>query len=171
MRFAPIIFFITMCAIGVFSLLGKNTLKQPDFQPYPLPNIAIPLLDDSSKQLTNKQLPKDEPFLLHVFASWCPSCIGEHGYLLQLQGKYRLNMIGLGWNDTSEALTKWLNRYGDFYTTVALDEKGLEGIKLGITGTPETFLVRNNEVLYHHKGPITADIWQQKFAYYFQGRK
>ena len=101
------------------------------------------------------------PFVLNVFASWCPACKYEHGFWA-LQTKYKV--IGLAYKDDTSELTNWLELYGNPYKQVILDQSGEYALKMGVYGTPETFLISaSGVVLYRHVGPINQSIWNTKF--------
>ena len=51
----------------------------------------------------------------------------------------------------------WLRRWGDPYTLAGSDPNSKAAIALGVTGTPETFIVDEKGVIrYKHVGPLTS---------------
>ena len=58
----------------------------------PVPTFELPLLSDTSRIMTNDNLP-DQPFLMNIWGSWCPTCIIEHPFLMQLEERG----VNLGW--------------------------------------------------------------------------
>ncbi|WP_348654913.1 redoxin family protein, partial [uncultured Psychrobacter sp.] len=75
--------------IGVLYLLGNQLGKPTEIVTNtalerPVPAFELPLLSDTSRIMTNDNLP-DEPFLMNIWGSWCPTCVIEHPFLMQLE--------------------------------------------------------------------------------------
>lgn len=103
--------------------------------------------------------------IVSVFASWCAGCLIEHPLLLELKEKYALPIYGIAWRDEPEAARRWLARHKDPYAAVAYDQGGEKSRALGVTGTPETFVIdAEGRILYRHRGPLTADIAKNMIA-------
>ncbi|MDM5063240.1 DsbE family thiol:disulfide interchange protein [Aeromonas salmonicida] len=106
---------------------------------------------------------KGEPFVLNVWASWCPNCRAEHPLLAELATTVPL--YGLNYRDKHEAARAWLGEAGNPYRTVLADSDGKLALELGVYGTPETYLfAADGTLLSRHTGELTADIWQRQFA-------
>lgn len=106
------------------------------------------------------------PHIVNVFASWCASCAVEHTLLMELHDQYKVRMHGIVWRDSREKGKKWLEKRGNPYVTVGLDESGdAAAFLLGVTGTPETLVLdANGQILYRQRGPLTADIVREMIA-------
>lgn len=106
---------------------------------------------------------KGEPFVLNVWASWCPSCHAEHPLLSELAGTVPL--YGLNYRDKGDAARAWLAQAGNPYRTVLADPDGKLAMELGVYGTPETYLFAGDgTLLSRHTGELTKEVWQRQFA-------
>lgn len=108
-------------------------------------------------------MPVDAPYdpqavqLVNIFASWCTPCIAELPYLDQIREQSGAPVIGVAWNDTAEQLDPWLEKYGNPFDVIYLDERGVIGQALGIGGLPETYVLgAGGQIVTRHRGPITA---------------
>lgn len=118
------------------------------------------LLDGSPIQTASL---KGEPFVLNVWASWCPNCRAEHPLLGELASAVPL--YGLNYRDKGDAAHTWLIRAGNPYRAVLADPDGKLALELGVYGTPETYLFdANGALLTRHTGLLTREIWQRQFA-------
>lgn len=103
-----------------------------------------------------------EPFVLNVWASWCPACRAEHPLLAELAGSVPL--YGLNYRDKAEAARAWLAQAGNPYRAVLADPDGRLALELGVYGTPETYLFgADGTLIARHTGELTLDIWQRLF--------
>ena len=106
---------------------------------------------------------KGEPFLLNVWASWCPNCRAEHGLLSELAGSVPL--YGLNYRDKRDAARAWLREAGNPYRAVLADPDGRLALELGVYGTPETYLfAADGTLIARHTGELTREIWQRQFV-------
>lgn len=118
--------------------------------------------------LSRQIFQQGKPFLLNVWATWCPTCYAEHQYLNELAAQ-GITIIGLNYKDSSEKAIKWLKDLGNPYQVVIKDEKGSLGLDLGVYGAPETFIVDAKGVIhYRHIGDVNANTWQQKLLPIYQ---
>jgi len=103
------------------------------------------------------------PALFNVWASWCVSCRYEHGLLMELANQ-GVAIYGINYLDERQDALEWLELRGDPYVASLYDAKGSLGVELGIYGVPETFLIaENGDILVHHLGILTQEIWETKF--------
>lgn len=123
-----------------------------------LPKLTLRSLD--GKQTWQTESLRAQVTVLNFFASWCSPCAAEMPELAALQQKYpRVKLHGVAWNDTPEALQKWLRQHGNPFHTVWLDPNGQATIDLGIKGIPETVVVDANGVIrYRLMGALTAPV-------------
>ncbi|MGY3901771.1 DsbE family thiol:disulfide interchange protein [Aeromonas lusitana] len=106
---------------------------------------------------------KGEPFLLNIWASWCPNCRAEHPLLTELAGSVPL--YGLNYRDHKEAARAWLREAGNPYRAVLADPDGRLALELGVYGTPETYLFgADGTLIARHTGELTREIWQRQFV-------
>lgn len=104
------------------------------------------------------------PYLLNVWASWCPPCRVEHPYFeaLAAQG---VPIYGVLYKDEESDAAQFLNQLGDPFAGLAADPEGRAGFELGVTGPPETFIVDGEGVIRARwRGAVTDIVWIQRFA-------
>ena len=113
-------------------------------------------------------LEKGQVILLNVWATWCPSCRAEHGYLVDLASQ-GVAIVGLNYKDERPAALSWLGRLGDPYVFNIFDPKGELGFDLGVYGAPETFLIDSMGLIkVRHVGALTEEVWEKKFTDYLE---
>ena len=127
----------------------------------PVPTFELPLLSDTSRTMTNDNLP-NEPFLMNVWGSWCPTCIVEHPFLMQLEER-GVNIVGVNYKDDIGNALSYLNQRGDPFSMSIQDSSGQFALDLGLTGAPETFVVDKDRVIRQHIiGEINESNWQER---------
>ena len=110
--------------------------------------------------------------LVNVWATWCPGCRQEHGFLMELAKADVVPIFGLNWRDNRPEALRWLDTLGDPYIASAYDEDGRVGIDWGVYGAPETFLVDEKGVVIHkHIAPLTREVWEKEFLPLIRARK
>jgi cytochrome c biogenesis protein CcmG/thiol:disulfide interchange protein DsbE len=75
----------------------------------------------------------------------------------------------LNYKDDRDDAIEWLVKYGNPYETVLHDYKGSLALDMGVTGAPETFLVRDQMVVAHYRGEINKMIWGDVFMPLIKG--
>ena len=137
----------------------------------PVPDFELPNLKAVGETLNAADL-TGEISLLNVWATWCPSCIAEHGELTRIFETTGLRIIGVNYNDDSDAARAWLKRWGDPYAFHIVDEDGTLAIDLGVYGAPETFVVDAGGIIrYRHVGVVTQKVFEEIFAPLIQNLK
>lgn len=161
---APLLIFIALLAL-FFLGLGKDPTELPSvLTGKPMPAFNLPVLGEENR-LVNKEALQGKPYLLNVWATWCPTCYVEHPYLLELAQQNRIRLIGLNYKDEREKALQYLARLGNPYETVLVDADGMLGIDLGVYGAPETFLVSaDGVILYRRAGDLNERIWQDEIV-------
>jgi len=165
--FIPLIIFLIL---GVF--LWRGLSFDPSHLPSalvdkPVPEFELPSLTTEAV-LTQRDLP-GEPFLLNVWATWCPTCIHEHPYLMKLAER-GIKIVGLNYKDENDKALGWLERLGDPYVFNIVDADGRLGLYLGVYGAPETFIVDKDGIIRHrHAGDLNERVWKSKLAPIYSG--
>ncbi len=172
----PLLIFIAMA--GLF-LVVLNKINQGEYNPRDIPTefigrevpqFDLPELLDKNQRVTPADF-AGKPWLLNVWGTWCAECWREHNYLLQLS-RNGIPIVGLNWRDEEQEAKKFLSDKGNPFAAVGFDPKSDAVIDLGVYGAPETFLVDAAGVIREkHKGALHPQIWQEKFARYFDGSK
>ena len=118
------------------ALIGKPA---PEFKLEPVTGLNVP-------GLSNANLRQGQVTVVNVFASWCVPCHQEHETLLQLPG-LGVNLVGIAYKDQVENTRRFLGQDGNPYAAVGADLSGRTGIDFGVTGVPETYVVRGDGVI------------------------
>jgi cytochrome c biogenesis protein CcmG/thiol:disulfide interchange protein DsbE len=153
--------------IALVALLAAGLLLNPREVPSPLigkpaPSFDLPLLAEPDKRFSEKTL-LGKPWVLNVWASWCPPCLAEHPVVSQMARSGIAPVVGLNYKDTREDALPWLKRNGNPFNAVVFDPNGRIGIDYGVYGVPETYVIdRAGVIRYKHIGPLTADVVQKK---------
>ncbi len=159
----PLIVFLGLIVM-LYMRLGKPTdIVTNTALERPVPTFELPLLSDTSRIMNNENLP-DKPFLMNIWGSWCPTCIIEHPFLMQLEER-GVNLVGVNYKDDIGDALGYLNRGGDPFSMSIQDLSGQFALDLGLTGAPETFVVDGEGVIRQHIiGEINESNWQSRIA-------
>jgi cytochrome c biogenesis protein CcmG/thiol:disulfide interchange protein DsbE len=150
----------------VFLAIGLG--RDPHEVPSPLinkaaPTFRLPQLKDPAKTFSADDV-RGKVWVLNVWASWCVSCRDEHPLLIEYAKSGVVPIYGLNWKDKREDALSWLDELGDPYVLSASDLDGRIAIDYGVYGAPETYLIDKSGVIrYKQIGPVTPDVWQDKF--------
>ena len=134
------------------ALIGK---PMPEFTAFAL---------DGRGPLSEADLPQ-QPFLLNVWATWCPTCLAEHGELMRIAREHGVPICGINYKDDAQLARQWLQTHGDPYLFSLQDADGALGINLGVYGAPETFVVDATGVIRHRRtGAVDSRVWERDLA-------
>jgi len=160
----PLIAFAVLIPVLMIGLTrNPNELPSPLLQK-PAPIFELPSLTDPAQTVGSASYAK-QMVLINVWATWCPGCRQEHGFLLELAEESAVPIFGLNWRDNRPDALRWLQTLGDPYVASAYDEDGRVGIDWGVYGAPETFLVDADGIVIHkHIAPLTREIWERDFV-------
>lgn len=127
-----------------------------------MPAFNLPTL--GTDQLITNQDIIGQISLINIWATWCPGCLEEHEFLMQLSNSPQaIPIIGINWKDKTELAMLWLEESGNPYSEVLVDSVGKTAIDFGVYGAPETFLVDEEGVIkYKHIGPLSPQIWNRE---------
>lgn len=158
-RWLPLAVFLALAALLLAGVRLSQT-RDPNVIPSPLigkpaPTFALPELLAADRTVSDQDL-RGAPYLLNVFASWCPACRIEHPVVTEIARRGIVRVIGYNYKDEREAALAWLKQFGNPYERVLVDADGRKAIDWGIYGAPETFLVdAQGTIRYKHVGPMT----------------
>ena len=114
--------------------------------------VALPDLGDAGSTVSAIDF-EGRPFLVNVFASWCTPCRAEAPALALLSEE--IEIFGIAYKDKPEDTRGFLATYGDPFADIGIDRDGDAGMRWGVYGVPETFLVdANGTIILRHAGPI-----------------
>ncbi len=160
----PLIGFILLT---ILLMVGLNNAADKEKIPSPLidkpaPEFSLPLLGEPDSTTTKQDL-LGTPYLLNVWASWCPPCRIEHPAMTALARSGVINVYGLNYKDTEENALTWLDKMGDAYQMHLVDSVGRISMDFGVYGAPESFLIdAQGKIRFKYVGPMTEDIIQEK---------
>jgi cytochrome c biogenesis protein CcmG/thiol:disulfide interchange protein DsbE len=167
--FIPLIGFVV---VAVFFYVMINRIDQGEYNPQtlpsalvnkPFPAFSLAQLEQPDRVLTAADL-KGGIALINVWATWCPSCHIEHGYLNILATERGVTIYGVNYKDKAPAAQRWLAEKGNPYRFNIFDPQGRLGLDMGVTGAPETYVIDHRGfVRMRFQGPVNETIWQEKF--------
>ena len=147
MKYIVLIITTIFIFASLFFALNKKeqNLKSPLLNK-PVPEINLNSLKNG--KLNNIDF-KKEVILVNFFASWCVPCIVEHDFLFQLKKQKSIKIYGINYKDDIKNLKVWLEKLGNPYSKIGIDETGITGINWGVNGIPESFLIDQNGIIRH----------------------
>jgi cytochrome c biogenesis protein CcmG/thiol:disulfide interchange protein DsbE len=163
-RIVPIVLFVLL---GVLLAIGLKIADHKTEIPSPLigkkiPEFSLPALGQDGVTITHEDL-IGQPFLINVWASWCPTCRTEHPFVEQLAASGRLRVIGLNYRDEEEDALAWLEYFGNPYALNMADVSGRTAIDFGVYAAPESFLVdAEGYILFKQVGMLTPEIIEKE---------
>ncbi|MDT8321407.1 MAG: DsbE family thiol:disulfide interchange protein [Xanthomonadales bacterium] len=171
-RVLPIAAFLLLAvllAVGLTISDHKSDLPSPLIGKQ-LPEFSLPVLGRNDELVTHEDL-IGEPFLLNVWASWCPSCRVEHPLIEKLAASGKLKVIGLNYRDEPQDAQAWLRRFGNPYAVNIADVSGRTAIDLGVYAAPESFLVdADGQIVFKQIGAITQEVIDEEILPRVQNR-
>ena len=100
----------------------------------------------TKEKISSEQIFVDKEFyILNIWSSWCVPCRKEHPKLMQLSKKSSVKIIGLNYKDNNNDAKKFIEEFGNPYSKIIMDEKGIISIELGAYGVPETYIINNEK--------------------------
>lgn len=160
----PLLAFLLLVGMFVIGLTKDPSRIPSPLLGNPAPEYALPSLQNPDVQVGSADF-AGQVALVNIWATWCPGCRQEHGFLMELAAENALPIYGLNWRDNRPDALQWLRTLGNPYATSAFDADGRVGIDWGAYGAPETFLVdKNGMVVHKHIAPLTREIWEQDFV-------
>lgn len=126
----------------------------------------IGLVNSFSKEKVTDRPNLTHWYLVHVWASWCDSCVRELGQLRQIVGSVPIVGIHHGGGLFEPVVES--NAVFDYHWSLSDEFDYFSNpfmAQLGIISFPETFLIDdNNRIQQVHRGVLTESIWEDKFA-------
>lgn len=109
----------------------------------------------------------NQPILLNIWASWCLPCVEELPFLTNLAHRHTLpdapplTLWGMAYKDTPANAERILQRYGQPFQRLGIDDDGTTAIEWGVTGVPESFLILpGGRIVWHTSSSLTEDLYQ-----------
>ena len=148
----PILVFVALVILlGVGLTINPRNVPSP-FIGKPAPHLDLASIDFPDQRITPAKL-LGRPWVLNVFASWCPTCGQEARQIDELS--QHVLMIGLDKEDKVEDARRWLQQHGNPYAVILADKDGKTSIDWGVYAVPETFILdKKGIVRYKYLGAI-----------------
>lgn len=161
MRFSRFLPFLVLCALMLglaVQLMHQKQAAAPADAALGRHVPDITLTGLSTQDTFSTAAFAGEPYLLNVFASWCAACVLEHETLAAFAATSDLPLYGIAWKDDKAKLSRWLEKHGNSYQAIGLDETGFAAMELGVTGAPETYLVDASGIIVAvYRGALSED--------------
>jgi cytochrome c biogenesis protein CcmG/thiol:disulfide interchange protein DsbE len=169
----PLVGFALLAALFLYMFQLRQG-RDPSVLPSPLigrPAPAFnlePLAESGKPGLSDADLRQGRTTVVNLFASWCGPCRIEHPSLQALADNLLLKangvrLVGVAYKDEPANAMKFLSSEGNPYAAIGMDLKGRASIDWGLTGVPETFIVRGDgTIAYKFTGPITEQALREK---------
>ena len=145
-------FVLILTTVFVFTLLYKAIFQNNSYIPSSKINKKINGFSASTLFLDNKinikdLIPKKKITIINIWASWCAPCRNEHEYLMKLKEHPNIVLIGLNYKDKPSKAKLFINDFGNPFSTILKDPKGIISIEIGAYGVPETYILDDNLIL------------------------
>ncbi len=166
----PLVLFVALAGFFASRLfLGRDPSVLPSVLiGHPAPAFNLPALPGSGKPgLSDADLRQGGVTVVNIFASWCGPCRIEHPNLRKLADNEALRamgvrLVGVNYKDDPANALKFLSADGNPYAAIGEDSSGRTGIDWGLTGVPETFIIRGDgTIAFKYTGPITEEALNQ----------
>ena len=119
-----------------------------------IPVFVAKMFSTNKKINSEKIFTGDKFYLMNIWASWCVPCRDEHPFLVDLNKKKGLEIVGLNYQDNKKNAKIFLDDLGNPYDIILMDQDGTISIEWGAYGVPETFLIYNKKIIKKVIGPL-----------------
>jgi cytochrome c biogenesis protein CcmG/thiol:disulfide interchange protein DsbE len=134
-----------------------------------VPVFTLQDIYDLGKQ-HDRSILKGRPMLLNVWATWCPTCYGEHTYLKELAGQ-GIYIVGMNYKDERDKAIKWLAELGNPYQVNLYDPDGMLGLDLGVWRAGDLLHRQPGHHPLSPRGDINPDVWASTLKPIFDAMK
>ena len=155
-----IFLFLSFCFVIFYKGLSNSNTYTPKVNyKKNIPVFEARDFNSNTNITSEKVFEKDIYYLVNIWASWCVPCREEHSLLMELSKNQSIKLIGLNYRDNLKNAKEFINKLGNPYSQILVDDKGALGIEFGAYGVPETFLIdKNKKIIKKFVGPINQEI-------------
>jgi len=160
----PPAIFVGLAALFYWGMQRDNPDDLPSvFIDRPAPPLGALALGDLPV-LTDADLRAGEVTVVNFWATWCPPCRAEHPMLLQMAAE-GIRVAGVNMLDDEGNALAYLAEDGHPFFALIADPRGRTRVDWGVTGPPETFIVRGDgTVAFRFIGPLVGSDYEQRFV-------
>jgi cytochrome c biogenesis protein CcmG/thiol:disulfide interchange protein DsbE len=146
-----VVAFLLLLSYGLLSRPGSGPLSEG-----PAPDFSLQLFDGGQLSLADLH---DQVIVVNFWGSWCAPCRKEAPVLEKVWQEYQgqgVTFIGIAYKDTEGKARAFLDEFGITYPN-ALDPANRVARAYRVQGVPETFFIKDGEIVNFYIGPLTED--------------
>ena len=147
-----------------FVIFYKGLNNSNTYTPQIIDKKNIPIFKakdfNSSAYVDSEKIFKEDIFyVVNIWASWCVPCRIEHPLLMELSKIQSLKLIGFNYRDNQINAKNFVNKFGNPYSKILIDNDGILAVEFGAYGVPETFVIdKNKKIIRKFVGPLNQEI-------------
>ena len=152
--------FLSFCFIIFYKGLNNSITYTPKINDIKsIPTFEAKDFNSNINFVSEKIFDQDNYYLVNIWASWCVPCRKEHPLLMELSKNKSIKLIGLNYRDNLDNAKNFIDKLGNPYSQILVDNNGSLSVEFGAYGVPETFLIdKNKNIIKKFVGPINQDI-------------
>ena len=147
-----------------FVIFYKGLNNSNTYTPQIIDKKNIPIFKakdfNSNAYVDSEKIFKEDIFyVVNIWASWCVPCRMEHPLLMELSKIQSLKLIGFNYRDNQINAKNFVNKFGNPYSKILIDNDGILAVEFGAYGVPETFVIdKNKKIIRKFVGPLNQEI-------------
>ena len=140
-----LILFISFCLVVLFKSLNNSNVYIPETTNKNIKEFKSRSLFSDDEISSEKILVNSDYYILNIWASWCGPCRKEHPKLMELSKNPSVKLIGINYRDNLKNAKNFVKKFGNPYSVIFVDTKGIISIELGAYGVPETIILNKDK--------------------------
>tara|TARA_B110000027_G_C16035480_1_gene262873 strand:- start:44 stop:565 length:522 start_codon:yes stop_codon:yes gene_type:complete len=162
-KIATIIIFLIFCFVIFYKGLNNSNTYTPKVEIKKNVPVFKAKEFNTENYISSKKIFEEDIFyIINIWASWCVPCRTEHPLLMGLSKNQSIKLIGLNYKDNLNNAKNFINKFGNPYSLIIIDNEGTLSIELGAYGVPETFIInKNKKIIKKFIGPIDQEIVEE----------
>ena len=158
-----LIIFLSFCFVIFYKGLNNSNTYLPKIKDKKnIPTFVAKEFNSNTYLNSEKIFEEDIFYIINIWASWCVPCRIEHPLLMKLSKNQSVKLIGLNYKDNLNNAKKFINKLGNPYSQIIIDNDGTLSIEFGAYGVPETFIIdKNKMIIKKFIGPIDKKIVEE----------
>jgi len=158
-----IVIFLSFCFVIFYKGLNNPNTYLPKIKDKKNIPIFVAKEFNSNAYLNSEKIFEEDIFyIINIWASWCAPCRTEHPLLMKLSKNQSVKLIGLNYKDNPNNAKAFINKFGNPYSQIIIDNDGTLSVEFGAYGVPETFIIdKNKMIIRKFVGPISKEIIEE----------